>query len=64
MRQVMVRGLKRLDQRFVLSVVAYNLVRMHVGTDPSAVAGIAEMKAETGLQPVRNSMQGPAASGL
>ncbi|MGX6569730.1 IS5/IS1182 family transposase, partial [Cupriavidus necator] len=28
MRQVMVRGLKRGDQMFVLSMVAYNLVRM------------------------------------
>ena len=28
MRQVMVRGLKRVDQMFVLSMVAYNLVRM------------------------------------
>ena len=28
MRQVMVRGLKRVDQMFVLSMAAYNLVRM------------------------------------
>jgi IS5 family transposase len=28
MRQVMVRGLKRVDQMFVLSIAAYNLVRM------------------------------------
>ena len=28
MRQVMVRGLKRVDQIFVLSMAAYNLVRM------------------------------------
>ncbi|MBB3011269.1 hypothetical protein FHX61_005958 [Cupriavidus alkaliphilus] len=28
MRQVMVRGLKRVDQMFVLSKAAYNLVRM------------------------------------
>jgi capsid protein len=28
MRQVMVRGLKRVDQMFVLNMAAYNLVRM------------------------------------
>jgi len=28
MRQVMVRGLKRVDQMFVLTMAAYNLVRM------------------------------------
>ena len=28
MRQVMVRGLKKVDQMFVLSMAAYNLVRM------------------------------------
>jgi transposase-like protein len=28
MGQVMVRGLKRVDQMFVLSIAAYNLVRM------------------------------------
>ena len=28
MRQVMVRGLKKVDQRFVLTMAAYNLVRM------------------------------------
>ncbi|GAB3629905.1 transposase [Pandoraea terrae] len=28
MRQVMVRGLKKIDQLFVLSMAAYNLVRM------------------------------------
>jgi hypothetical protein len=28
MRQVMVRGLKRVDQTFVLTMAAYNLVRM------------------------------------
>ncbi|MEM5279191.1 IS5/IS1182 family transposase, partial [Cupriavidus taiwanensis] len=28
MRQVMVRGLKKVDQMFVLSMAAYHLVRM------------------------------------
>ena len=28
MRQVMVRGLKKVDQMFVLTMAAYNLVRM------------------------------------
>jgi len=28
MRQVMVRGLKRVDQMFVLTMAAYNMVRM------------------------------------
>ena len=28
MRQVMVRGLKKVDQMFVLNLAAYNLVRM------------------------------------
>ncbi|TDG02588.1 IS5/IS1182 family transposase, partial [Paraburkholderia guartelaensis] len=28
MRQVMVRGLKKVDQMFVLNMAAYNLVRM------------------------------------
>ena len=29
MRQVMVRGLKRVDQMFLLTMAAYNLTRMH-----------------------------------
>ena len=29
MRQVMVRGLKRVDQMFMLTMTAYNLTRMH-----------------------------------
>ena len=35
MRQVMVRGLKRVDQMFVLTMAAYNLTGAHAGKNPS-----------------------------
>ena len=38
-RQVMVRGLERVDQMFVLTMAEYNLTRMrYLGTNPFAGA--------------------------
>lgn len=66
MRQVMVRGLKKVDQMSVLSMAAYNLVRMRsLGQiRPPAIAVVAVMTPETGAKTRQESMQRRPASGL
>ena len=56
MRQAMVRGLKKVDQMFVLNMAAYNLVRLRSLAQVRPVTIESRSTGETSLRPQRRDI--------